>query len=372
MSPSPLFVTQPALPPLEELLPYLRQIWDSKWLTNAGPFHRELECALAEYLGVEHLALVTNGTLALVTALQALRITGEVVTTPFSFVATAHALLWNGITPVFADIDPDSLNLDPAAVERAITPRTTAILAVHVYGRPCDTAALQTLADIHGLRLIYDAAQCFGVRQGGQSILRHGDISILSFHATKVFTTFEGGAIICRDSSLKKRIEYLKDFGFVDEVTVAAPGINGKMNEFQAALGLVQLRHFEEAVAGRRAIDTFYRERLAGVPGVVCPDVPAGLDWNYAYFPILVGPEYPLTRDALYTRLAEHDIHARRYFYPLIADFPMYRGLPSAGPERLPVARRAAGRVLCLPLYPSLTRQDQERVLSVLIEGARA
>jgi dTDP-4-amino-4,6-dideoxygalactose transaminase len=369
MSSTPLFITQPSLPPLEEFLPYLRQIWDRKWLTNAGPFHQELEGALAAYLGVDNLALVTNGTLALVSALQALRITGEVITTPFSFVATAHSLLWNGITPVFADIDPVSLNLDPARVELAVTPKTTAILAVHVYGRPCDTAALQYIADIHGLKLLYDAAHCFGVSQDGQSILRHGDISVLSFHATKVFTTFEGGAIICRDARLKKRIEYLKNFGFVDELTVVAPGINGKMNEFQAALGLLQLRHFEEAITKRRAIDALYREQLAGVPGLSCPDLPPGLHWNFAYFPILVGPEYPLTRDALYTRLKEHDIHVRRYFYPLISEFPMYRGLPSARPESLPVARRTAERVLCLPIYPALTRQDQERILSVILEN---
>jgi len=251
MKNDPIYVTRPFLPPLEELLPYLEQIWANRQLTNGGPFHQQLEQALCEYLGVEHISLFANGTLALVTALQAMRITGEVITTPYSFVATAHSLLWNGIRPVFVDIDPETLNLDPTKIEAAITPQTTAILPVHVYGRPCDTKKIQAIADTYGLKVIYDAAHAFAVEDEGGSIMRHGDLSILSFHATKVFTTFEGGAIVSSDEKTKKRIDYLKNFGFADEVTVVAPGINGKMNEFQAAVGLAQLKHIDNALAER-------------------------------------------------------------------------------------------------------------------------
>lgn len=365
-SPSPLYVTQPHLPPLEEYLPYLREIWDSKVLTNCGPFHQLLEQALCDYLGVKHLSLFTNGTIALVTALQALRISGEVITTPYSFVATAHSLLWNGIKPVFVDVDPRTLNLDPTKIEAAITPQTTAILPVHVYGHPCDIEAIQKIADNYNLRVIYDAAHAFGVQRHCGSVLKHGDLSVLSFHATKVFNTFEGGAIVCPDAKTKQRVEHLKNFGFIDEVTVVAPGINGKMSEINAAFGLLQLKHIDAALASRKEIDERYRKALAGVVGLLCIEGVGETVTNHAYFPILVGPEYPLSRDDLYYRLKEHGIHGRRYFYPLISDFPMYRSLPSAKPENLPVATRAAAQVLCIPIYPALDSANQQRVIELL------
>lgn len=367
---SPIYVTQPFLPPLEEFTPYLQKIWDSKILTNGGPFHQELERALADYLGVEHLALFTNATIALITALQALRVTGEVITTPYSFVATAHSLLWNGIKPVFVDIDPDTLNLDPTRIEAAITPHTTAIMPVHCYGHPCDVKKIQQIADTYGLKVIYDAAHAFGVRCGSGSVLNYGDLSVLSFHATKVFNTFEGGAIICPDAKTKQRIDYLKNFGIADEVTVVAPGINGKMSEFQAAFGLLQLRNIEQAMHERREIDRRYREALAGTPGIYCVKDAGEAVANFAYFPILVRPEFPISRDALYQRLREENIFARRYFFPLITDFPMYRGLPSAAPSNLPVASSVAQEVICLPIYPTLTPHDVARVVDV-IKGVR-
>jgi len=361
-----IFVTQPYLPPLQELMPYLEKIWSSKVLTNGGPFHAQLEQALCEYLGVRHLSLFANGTVALVTALQALRITGEVITTPYSFVATSHSLLWNGIKPVFADIDPHTFNLDPSKLEALITPQTTAIMPVHCYGRPCDVEAIQKLADNYNLKVIYDAAHAFGVNCEDGSVLNHGDLSVLSFHATKVFNTFEGGAIICPDAKTKIRIDHLKNFGFVDEVTVVAPGINGKMSEFNAALGLLQLQYVDAAITRRKEIDAIYREQLQGVKGLRhLPPVTAGRH-NYAYHPVLVGEDYPISRDALYAKLRENGIYGRRYFYPLISDFPMYRGLPSARPELLPVARRAAQQVLCLPIYPDLSQADQQRVIDCL------
>ncbi|GAB0148083.1 MULTISPECIES: DegT/DnrJ/EryC1/StrS family aminotransferase [Marichromatium] len=365
----PLYVTQPALPPLREFMPYLEQIWDARMLTNAGPFHARFEAALGEYLGVEHLALFANGTLALITALQALRITGEVITTPYSFVATAHSLLWNGIKPVFVDVDPVTLNLDPARIEAAITPQTTAILAVHVYGHPCDLDAIERIADTYNLRVIYDAAHAFGARVGGRSLVDHGDLSVLSFHATKVFNTFEGGAIICPDARTKQRIDRLKNFGFVDEVTVVAPGINGKMNEFCAALGLLQLEHVDAALARRAELARIYRAAIDEIPGLRCHPDPVPEGANHAYFPIMVESAYPIDRDALYQRFKARDIHARRYFYPLISAFPMYRGLPSAQPDLLPNAVRAAEQVLCLPLYPDLEAEDQARVIAVLREA---
>jgi dTDP-4-amino-4,6-dideoxygalactose transaminase len=362
----PIYVTQPALPPLEEFQPYLEQIWESKWLTNNGPFHQELEKKLAEYLGVEHLALFANGTLALVTALQALRITGEVITTPFSFVATAHSLLWNGIKPVFVDIHPETFNLDPEKIEVAITPHTTAIMPVHVYGKPCDVEKIQNIADTYGLKVIYDAAHAFGVNYKGKSLLKHGDLSTLSFHATKVFNTFEGGAIVCPDAKTKKRIDDLKNFGFHDEVTVVAPGINAKMNELQAAFGLLQLKHVDKAIDRRREIDNLYREGLSSVSGIFCPLLPTDTIYNYAYFPILIEKEYPLSRDELNDKLRQQGIFARRYFYPLISDFPMYRGLPSATRQNLPVAHKIAESVLCLPSYPALEEKDILRIISLL------
>jgi len=349
-----IYVTQPYLPPLEEFIPYLEKIWGNKILTNGGPFHQQLELALCEYLGVEHIALFTNGTIALVTALQALRVTGEVITTPYSFVATSHSLLWNGIKPVFADIDPNTLNLDPAKIEAAINPHTTAIMPVHCYGHPCDVEAIQKIADNYNLKVIYDAAHAFGVQDAQGSILRHGDLSVLSFHATKVFNTFEGGAIVCPDAKTKVRIDQLKNFGHVGEVTVVAPGINGKMSEFNAALGLLQLKHIDQAIARRKEIDAAYRKRLKDVKGIHCLKNAGEKIANYSYFPILVEAGYPITRDDLYHKLKEHSVHPRRYFYPLISDFPMYRGLPSAHRENIPMAAMAAQKVLCLPIYPDL------------------
>ncbi|HQU79466.1 MAG TPA: DegT/DnrJ/EryC1/StrS family aminotransferase [Azonexus sp.] len=368
MKQAPIYVTQPYLPPLEEFMPYLQQIWDNKTLTNGGPFHQQLEKALCEYLGVEHIALFTNGTIALITALQALRVNGEVITTPYSFVATSHSLLWNGIKPVFVDVDPKTLNLDPARIEAAITPHTTAIMPVHCYGHPCDVKAIQKIADNYNLRVIYDAAHAFGVQDEGGSILRYGDLAVLSFHATKVFNTFEGGAIICPDAKTKLRIDQLKNFGFVDETTVVAPGINGKMSEINAAFGLLQLEHIDKSLAERQRIDEAYRTGLSGITGIEClPDAGETVA-NYSYFPVLVQPEYTLSRDALYQKLKDHDIHGRRYFYPLISDFPMYRGLISAQRSNLPVAAAAADKILCLPIYPNLQRQDQLRVID-LIQG---
>jgi dTDP-4-amino-4,6-dideoxygalactose transaminase len=350
----PIFVTKPTLPPLEEFLPYLEKIWDTKVLTNGGPFHTEFEKQLCEYLGVNHISLFTNGTIALITALQALRVTGEVITTPYSFVATSHSLLWNSIRPVFADIDSNTLNLDPKRIEMAITPRTTAIMPVHCYGHPCDVDAIQKIADRYNLKVIYDAAHAFGVQCHCGSVLNHGDLSILSFHATKVFNTFEGGAIVSPDEKTKSLIDQLKNFGHAGEITVLAPGINGKMSEFNAALGLLQLKHLDEAIALRKKVDAAYREQLKNVKGIQCLEGVGEKISNYAYFPILVRAGYPITRDDLYLRLKNIGIYTRRYFYPLISDFPMYNGLPSTHRENLPMATVATRQVLCLPIYPDL------------------
>lgn len=368
MAAEKIYVTQPYLPPLEEFVPYLEQIWANKVLTNGGPFHQQLEQALEDWLGVPHVALFSNGTLALITALQALRVTGgEVITTPYSFVATAHALLWQNCKPVFVDVEPHTLNLDPAKIEAAITPQTTAILPVHCYGNPCDTAAIQRIADNYNLRVIYDAAHAFGVQDTGGSILRHGDLAVLSFHATKIFNTFEGGAIICPDAKTKQRINHLKNFGFVDETTVVAPGINGKMSEINAAFGLLQLQHMPHVMERRAQIDAHYRQQLATVPGIRClPSGPAQSIANHAYFPILVEPAAPFSRDAMYDHLKAHDIHVRRYFYPLITDFPMYRGLPSATPSNLTTAHHAAQQVLCLPIYPNLNQDQQDKIIQTI------
>ena len=361
-----IYVTQPYLPPLAEFIPYLEKIWASKTLTNCGPFHHELEDALCRYLGVEHIALFTNATIALVTALQALRISGEVITTPYSFVATSHSLVWNGIKPVFVDIDPKTLNIDPEKIEAAITPHTTAIMPVHCYGRLCDVDAIQKIADNYNLRVIYDAAHAFAVNDASGSVLRHGDLSVLSFHATKVFNTFEGGAIICPDAKTKVRIDHLKNFGFVDEVSVVAAGINGKMSEFNAALGLVQLQYIDQAITARQHIDALYRSLLVDVPGIEC--LPQGNETrcNHAYFPILVNADFPLSRDELYHQLKASGIHPRRYFYPLISDFPMYRGHPSAHRDNLPVANATAQRILCLPIYPDLENSAVEYIVKLI------
>jgi dTDP-4-amino-4,6-dideoxygalactose transaminase len=364
----PIYVTQPLLPPLEEFLPYLQQIWNNKQLTNGGPFHQELELALCDYLQVKHLSLFTNGTIALVTALQAMRITGEVITTPYSFVATAHSLLWNGIKPVFVDIDPVTLNLDPTKIEAAITPQTTAIMPVHCYGNPCDVDAIQKIADTYGLKVIYDAAHAFGGKCHCGSVLNHGDMSVLSFHATKVFNTFEGGAIVCQDAKTKSRIDHLKNFGFVDEVTVIAPGINGKMSEVNAAFGLLQLKGIDKALDQRKLVDEQYRAALAGVEGIECLADADQLSGNYAYFPILVKPEYPTSRDALFEKLRSNAIYARRYFYPLITEFPMYRSLPSAATANLPVATRAASEVICLPIYPDISFDQIQLITNLITE----
>jgi dTDP-4-amino-4,6-dideoxygalactose transaminase len=367
----PLFVTQPFLPPLEEFVPYLEKIWESKKLTNGGPFHQQLEAELCAFLGVGYISLFTNGTIALVTALQSLRITGEVITTPYSFVATAHALLWNGIKPVFVDIDPRTLNIDPDKIEAAITPQTTAIMPVHCYGRPCDVEAIQRIADNYNLRVIYDAAHAFGVRGDSGSVLAHGDLSVLSFHATKVFTTFEGGAIVSPDAKAKQRIDHLKNFGFVNEVTVVAPGINGKMSEWNAALGLLQLKYVSAAIDHRRGVDAIYRERLQRIRGIRCLSKDDGYVGNFAYFPILVESGYALSRDELYRHFKQREIHPRRYFYPLISDFPMYRGIASAHHDNLPVAAQIAGAVLCLPIYSTLSDDDVHRICDVIVEAGR-
>lgn len=368
MSIKPIYVTQPYLPSLNEFIPYLEKIWENKWVTNNGPFHKQLEEDLCNYLGVKHISLFTNGTIALVTALQTLRISGEVITTPYSFVATSHSLLWNNINPVFVDIDPRTCNLDPNMIEKAITPQTTAILPVHCYGTPCKTEQIQGLADIYGLKVIYDAAHAFGVTYKGGSLLNYGDLSVLSFHATKVFNTFEGGAIICHDAKTKQRIDYLKNFGFADEVTVTAPGINGKMSEINAAFGLLQLKHIDKVIARRRQIAACYREKLASVQGISLLPILKEIEWNASYFPVFVRDDYPLSRDALYQKLKRHGIHGRRYFYPLISEMPMYRGLATASQMNLPNATQVASQVLCLPVFPELEDEDLERIVGVILE----
>jgi dTDP-4-amino-4,6-dideoxygalactose transaminase len=360
------YVTQPFLPPLEELQPYLEQIWTNRHLTNRGPFHEEFEEALGVHLGVEHVSLFTNGTLALLAALHAVDISGQVITTPYSFVATAHALFWGGLEPVFVDIEPDTLNLDPDKIEAAISKDTAAILPVHVYGRPCDVETIQSVADWHDLKVVYDAAHAFDVQDEGGSILRHGDVSILSFHATKVFTTFEGGAVISKDAAMKQRVDNFKNFGIADEVTVVASGINAKMSEFQAALGLLQLKYIDDAIEQREEVDKSYRERLSEIPGISCLSPSSAVRHNYSYFPVLIEPNYSLTRDGLYQRLKEENILARRYFYPLISDFPMYRNASGAARSNLPQASSVADRILCLPIYPGLEAERLEKVVSTI------
>ncbi|MDE5423397.1 DegT/DnrJ/EryC1/StrS family aminotransferase [Ancylomarina sp. DW003] len=361
-------VTSPVLPPLEEFIPMLEDIWESKWLTNNGKYHREFEDALARYLGVPHISIFSNGTLALITALQCFKITGEVITTPYSFVASSHALHWNGIAPVFADIDPVSLNLDPQKIEAAITSRTTAIMPVHVYGNPCDVQAIQDIADTYGLKVIYDAAHAFNVDINGHSVLNYGDVSILSFHATKVFNTIEGGAIICRDEATKKRIDYLKNFGFAGETKVIAPGINAKMNELQAAYGLLQLKRIDEAINQRKNITDLYRDLLKDVKGISFLNDMKGVKHNYSYFPIFVDEsEYGTSRDDLYEELQKHNIYGRRYFYPLISQFPTYNKLLSASAENLPVAEAIALQVICLPIFPDLS-EAKIREIAVIID----
>lgn len=360
-------VTSPLLPDLDEFNTLLKEIWDSKWITNNGRFHRQLEQELASYLKVPYISLFTNGTLPLITALQALRITGEVITTPYSFVATTHSLWWNGIKPVFVDVDPATCNLDPSKIEAAITPKTTAIMPVHCYGKPCDTKAIQEVADKYGLKVIYDAAHAFGVEVDGESILNAGDMSTLSFHATKVYNTIEGGAMVMQDEQTKKRIDYLKNFGFANETTVVAPGINSKMDEIRAAYGLLNLRQVDAAIEARRNVAKRYREALRDVPGITFFEDMPGVRHNYSYFPIFVDAEkFGRTRDQLYFDMKAADVLGRRYFYPLISDFSTYRSLPSATRENLPVAYRLADTVLCLPMHHALTDEEIERVLNCI------
>jgi dTDP-4-amino-4,6-dideoxygalactose transaminase len=358
-------VTKPLLPPLEEYVELLRDIWDRKWLTNNGYYHDELEKALANHLGVPHVSLFCNGMVALQVGLQALKITGEVITTPYSFVATTHAIYWNHCTPVFCDIDPVTCNINPDKLESLITPRTTAILPVHVYGNPCDVDRLQKIADTYGLKIFYDAAHAFGVRLNETSILSYGDLSMLSFHATKVFNTAEGGALVTSDAKLKKRIDFLKNFGFADEVTVMAPGTNGKMNELQAALGLVALRYVDAEIENRRALSILYHKRLTGVAGIrMMPENPNATQ-NYGYFPIFVDEElYPLSRDDLYETLKERGIYGRRYFYPLISEFPNYRGLPSS--SNLAEATGVSRKVICLPMYSTLAHETLVDICDII------
>ncbi len=364
-----IYVTSPSLPDLDEFIPYLREIWESKWLTNNGGFHQRFENLLAEYLGVPYVSLFTNGMMALQIGMQALRITGEVITTPFTFAATTHAIHWNSCKPVFCDIEPETCTMDPDKVEALITPQTTALMPVHVYGNPCHHEKLQKIAVTYGLKLFYDAAHAFGVKQDGISICGRGDLAMLSFHATKVFNTFEGGALVTRDPAMKKRIDFLKNFGFADEVTVVAPGSNGKMDEFRAALGILNLRKVEEGIARREAVAGRYREALQGVPGITVPQDIAGVRHNYAYFPVRIhAGEYGMTRDELYEKLKKDGIMSRRYFYPLCSSFPTYRGLPSARPENLPVANEVAGEILCLPIYADLTEEEQEKVIDGIVE----
>ncbi|MDN8599599.1 dTDP-4-amino-4,6-dideoxy-D-glucose aminotransferase VioA [Citrobacter sp. S2-9] len=357
-------VTQPFLPELDEFVPYLEKIWDNKWLTNNGPFHQQLEKELCEYLGVEHISLFNNATIALITALQALRINGEVITTPYSFVATSHSILWNGLKPVFVDIDPNTFNIDPKKIEAAITPNTTAIMPVHCYSSPCDVEAIQMIADNYGLRVIYDAAHAFGVNYKDRSILRYGDMSVLSFHATKVFNTFEGGAIICQDAKTKQRIDRLKNFGIADELTVTAPGINGKMSEINAAFGLVQLKHISTAIEQRKKIDSIYREELSTIKGITVPKASEYANSNYSYFPVLIEKEFRLTRDELYEELKNNSILSRKYFYPLISNMPMYRGIESASCENLPFANATSDKVLCLPIFVDLTEDELTLIIN--------
>lgn len=362
-----LTVTSPLLPDLGEFNELLRDIWNRKWITNNGEYHQQLEAALAEYLKVPYVSLFTNGTLPLITALQALRITGEVITTPYSFVATTHALWWNGIKPVFVDIDPATGNLDPEKIEAAITPKTTAIMPVHVYGKPCDTEAIQAIADKYGLKVIYDAAHAFGVEVNGKSILEAGDISTLSFHATKVYNTIEGGAMVMKDAKTKQRIDYLKNFGFTNEIEVIAPGINSKMDEVRAAYGLLNLRQVDDAIAARRSVAQAYREGLRGIEGITYFEDMPGVKHNYSYFPIFVDAErYGKTRDELYMEMKQRGVMGRRYFYPLISEFTTYRGLPSARPENLPQAHKMANQVICLPMHHTLTKEDLESVISII------
>lgn len=382
MDKNTITVTSPLLPNLDDFTAELKKIWDSKWITNNGSYHKQLEAALAEYLKVPYVSLFTNGTLPLMTALQALRITGEVITTPYSFVATTHSIWWNGCKPVFVDIDPATGDMDPNKIEAAITPRTTAIMPVHVYGKPCDTKAIQDIADKYGLKVIYDAAHAFGVEvpaeeygleaydgKGLAGILNAGDMSTLSFHATKVYNTIEGGALITHDEKTKKRIDYLKNFGIADEVTVVGPGINSKMDEMRSAYGLLNLKQVDAAIEARHQVAIKYREALRPVEGISFFDDMPGVKHNYSYFPIFIDAEkYGMTRDELYFKMKSANVLGRRYFYPLISEFTTYRGLESAAPENLPNAHKMADSVICLPMHHALSDEDIQRVLDCIVK----
>lgn len=369
MDKNPIKVTSPLLPNLDEFHALLQEIWSSKWITNNGTFHKQLEKELAEYLKVPYISLFTNGTLPIITAFQALRITGEVITTPYSFVATTHSLWWNGIKPVFVDIDPSTGNIDPDKIEAAITPKTTAIMPVHVYGNPCDTKHIEDIAEKYGLKIIYDAAHAFGVEVNGESILNEGDMSTLSFHATKVFNTLEGGALVMHDEFTKKRVDYLKNFGFAGETEVVAPGINGKVDEVRAAYGILNLRQVDKAIDARHNVADNYRKELKKTKGITFFDDLAGVKHNYSYFPIFIDAEkFGMTRDDLYEYMKSQNIFGRRYFYPLISDFSTYRGLSSAAKENLPNAHAMADSVICLPMHHELSSNDIERVLSTIVK----
>ena len=361
-------VTQPSLPELDDFVPYLRQIWDNKWLTNNGPFHQQFERELADYLGVKHLSLFANGTLALIAALQVLKIKGQVITTPYTFVATPHSLFWNNIRPVFCDINPNDCNIDAEKIESLITPETTAIMPVHVYGSPCNTKVLNGIANTYGLKVIYDSAHAFGVKENGVSIVNHGDLAVLSFHATKIFNTFEGGALICHDQKTKQKIDNLKNFGFKDEVTVTSPGINSKMNEIQSAFGLLQLKEINAVIETCKNISEKYRRELENIDGIRLLKEKDNVDYNYSYFPIFVEKSYGLTRDKLCEVFKESDIYVRRYFYPLVVDFSPYRSLSNRDP--LSNARKIADEVICLPIYGDLTDGEQESVIEIIKANA--
>ena len=362
-------VTSPLLPNLEDFYNVLKEIWDSKWITNNGSFHKRLEKELASYLKVPYVSLFTNGTLPLITALQALRISGEVITTPYSFVATTHALWWNGIKPVFVDIDWKTGCIDPNKIEAAINPKTTAIMPVHVYGKPCDTKAIQDIADKYGLKVIYDAAHAFGVEVNGESVLNAGDMSTLSFHATKVYNTIEGGAMVMHDEKTKQRIDFLKNFGFAGETEVVGPGINSKMDEMRSAYGLLNLKQVDAAIEARHQVAIKYRTALKDIEGIEYWDDLPGVKHNYSYFPLFVHEkEYGMTRDELYFKMREQGILGRRYFYPLISEFSTYRGLDSSRPEHLPVAHKMANSVICLPMHHALSDTDVFRIIECIIK----
>lgn len=359
----PIYVTQPVLPELEEFIPYLEQIWNNKILTNCGPLHQQLEKELCEYLGVDYISLFNNGTIALVTALQALGLEqGEVITTPYTFVATAHSIVWNKLTPVFVDIDPQTSNIDPIKVEMAITDKTVAILPVHCYGIPCDVERLKQIADQNNLKLIYDAAHAFGINYQGQSLLNYGDLSVMSFHATKVFNTFEGGAIVCHSAEMKQHIDRLKNFGIVNESTIDSISLNGKLSEVHAALGLLQLKSIDSTLQARQKIDHIYRSSFIDLKGISCIERADLEKDNYSYFPIVVSESYPLSRDELFEKLKLHNVFARKYFYPIMTDFTVYKEYQSDTPE----AKRLSEQVLCLPLYPNLCMESVQKIINLI------